>query len=294
MQKIISTDLFTLLFFFSLSIIANAVAYYKGFYSYCFPAKQPGPNLRFSQVLVVFAIYLVTMLLIPLFLFMIFRNHTHHFFLESNHDIKLRGFVYFLSTFCSLFFIFLYAYSQNRKEMKKMWKDPMTPHARSIGYDMMIGASAWLISFPLVNAAASLIDLLLYLFLKVEHYEQNVVTLLKSISGAPLVFASLIIVVLIFAPFIEELLFRGFLQNWLKRVIGFKKALIITSLCFALFHYSSQQGAGNLSLIPCFFILALFLGFIYERQRSLIAPITLHALFNFISIIRIFFIVTKG
>ncbi|MBI3211827.1 MAG: CPBP family intramembrane metalloprotease [Simkania negevensis] len=52
-----------------------------------------------------------------------------------------------------------------------------------------------------------------------------------------------------------------------------------------LFHLSSSQGVGNISL----FIFALYLGFLYEKQCSLFASIALHMTFNSISVIRILF-----
>jgi hypothetical protein len=97
-------------------------------------------------------------------------------------------------------------------------------------------------------------------------------------------------IVIIAAPVIEELLFRGFLQNYFKRYLGTKAAILITSLCFALFHLAPSQGLGNISLVISLFSFACFLGFVYERQKSLFASIGLHMFFNLVSSIRILFL----
>ena len=58
-------------------------------------------------------------------------------------------------------------------------------------------------------------------------------------------------------------------------------------MCFALFHFSSLQGVGNVSLILTLLVFGGFLGFIYERQSSLFASIGLHMTFNVASTLRI-------
>jgi membrane protease YdiL (CAAX protease family) len=69
--------------------------------------------------------------------------------------------------------------------------------------------------------------------------------------------------------------------------LGTKAAILLTSLAFALFHYSGSQEIGNVSLIASLFTFALFLGFIYEKQSSLFASIGLHMTFNLASALRI-------
>ena len=91
------------------------------------------------------------------------------------------------------------------------------------------------------------------------------------------------------APLLEEFLFRGLFQTWIKKHLGVKAAILIASLCFALFHVSVAHGVGNLSLVPSLFVFSCFLGFIYERQKSLFASIVLHTTFNLVSTLRIIF-----
>ena len=62
---------------------------------------------------------------------------------------------------------------------------------------------------------------------------------------------------------------------------------MIASLIFAAFHFSTSQGLNNIELLVSLFVLSCFLGFLYERQESLLASMALHATFNAISILAI-------
>jgi uncharacterized protein len=152
-----------------------------------------------------------------------------------------------------------------------------------------MGVLTWIISFPLVIAVGQFADLLLYLFFKYENYEQVAVRYLKTTLGSPPMLAIALFTILIAAPIIEEFLFRGCLQNFFKRYMLTKNAILLSALCFSLFHFAPSQGIGNISLVVSLFLFALFLGFIYERQASLFASIGLHMTFNAVSTFRILF-----
>lgn len=81
------------------------------------------------------------------------------------------------------------------------------------------------------------------------------------------------VVTILLAPAAEEMLFRGILYPWIKRV-GFPRlALGLTSLLFAAMHL-------NLATFVPLFVLSIALSLIYEKTGNLLAPITTHALFN--------------
>lgn len=73
-------------------------------------------------------------------------------------------------------------------------------------------------------------------------------------------------------PFLEELLFRGFLQPLLVRTLRERAGLVLTALCFALLH-------GAAAGVPIF-ALALLLGGLMLRTQRLAATWTVHALHN--------------
>ena len=77
----------------------------------------------------------------------------------------------------------------------------------------------------------------------------------------------------IFAPIVEEIIFRGVLYPTVKKFFSPKAALWGVSLLFAFSHQ-------NLTVVIPLTVLAIFLTFLYETTRNLIAPILAHSLFN--------------
>lgn len=87
------------------------------------------------------------------------------------------------------------------------------------------------------------------------------------------------IMVVIIAPILEEVLFRGIvLKGLLNKGMPDNTAIFVSSLAFAIFHANPWQFVGALCL-------GMVLGLAYERTKTLLAPILLHALNNLISTI---------
>jgi membrane protease YdiL (CAAX protease family) len=190
---------------------------------------------------------------------------------------------------CILLSFYLFARADNPALFKRIWKNWNVPNAQPVGIDIGMGLLTWFIAFPLVALIGEISDMLLNKFFNMENYEQVAVRYLKTHLSS---FESMLIplfIILLAAPLIEEFLFRGCLQTFFKKYVGVKKAIVLSSVCFALFHFAPSQGLGNISLLLSLFTFALFLGFIYERQSSLFASITLHISFNTFSTIRILF-----
>lgn len=77
------------------------------------------------------------------------------------------------------------------------------------------------------------------------------------------------------APVAEELFFRGLVQTLLANLMaGRWVPLLITSLIFGLVHFSQPQA------VPALIVLAVLLGYAYERTGSVLVPVMIHALFN--------------
>jgi uncharacterized protein len=148
---------------------------------------------------------------------------------------------------------------------------------------------AWVLSFPLVLAVGQAIEALLFKLFGITHLpDQMAVRFLKATFDEPLHFLLAIGTIVILAPLVEETLFRGLLQTYIRRHLGSRQAIVITSLCFALFHYAAGQELSNVSIIGSLFVLALFLGFLYEKQGTIVAPMLLHASFNGISVLNLY------
>ncbi len=175
--------------------------------------------------------------------------------------------------------LLLYSLGLRTEAQRAVWGN-RARGIKNVLHDFFMGASTWLICYPLVALLAQLIARF-----EPSDQEQTAVKALRMTTETPLLFAFTALLVVFLVPIAEEMLFRGFLQTWLRQKLGWRYAILVTSLIFALFHYSSAQGTANLTLLSSLFILSCFLGFLYERQGSLWASIALHMMFNGISVL---------
>ena len=82
----------------------------------------------------------------------------------------------------------------------------------------------------------------------------------------------------ILAPVLEELLFRGLIY---KRLRGYCKAvwaIPVSAALFGIFH-------GNLVQFAYAFIIGCMLAYVYEKYKTILAPIAFHMGANFLSIL---------
>lgn len=92
-----------------------------------------------------------------------------------------------------------------------------------------------------------------------------------------------IVVIVVIAPIIEEMFFRGYiLQTLLKKNTAFS-ASIITALIFAVVHFDFQ------SIIPIF-ILGLILNWLFLKFKSIWPSIFFHVLNNLITLLILIFL----
>jgi uncharacterized protein len=90
----------------------------------------------------------------------------------------------------------------------------------------------------------------------------------------------------IFAPIIEELVFRGFILEKLSRIHSFLFANFITSILFMCIHFPGWiiWGDGfSYENALSIFAVSLIWGYLYKKTNSLWTSITAHALNNLIS-----------
>lgn len=78
------------------------------------------------------------------------------------------------------------------------------------------------------------------------------------------------------APIGEEVFFRGFLYNSLKRRINVPSAIILSGLMFAVVHF------GPLAILVIF-PMGMLLAYVYEKTKSLWVTICMHAVHNGLS-----------
>lgn len=141
--------------------------------------------------------------------------------------------------------------------------DPVAAARRGLGWGVVV----WL--------PASLLALAIALGLEAIGIEPEIETaerIIRSID--PWLFVVPIVVV---APIAEEIFFRGVVFNAFMREGGRRWAYVGSALLFGILHLSL------VSFVPIL-LLGVALAAVYERTRSLVAPIALHATFNGLSV----------
>jgi len=96
----------------------------------------------------------------------------------------------------------------------------------------------------------------------------------EHFSGNPYLQYYAIISTLIVAPVVEEVFFRGFLYNALKAHFPLIIAVMIQAMLFSFVHNANPMDSVK------HFLCGIALAIIYERRKSLLAPILVHVISN--------------
>lgn len=140
----------------------------------------------------------------------------------------------------------------------------------------------YLITIILLLFVGLLNQYLLTNFFDIEIKPQDILEKFKELENS---FEISIFVIgsAVVAPIYEELLFRGIIFPKLIQKTNFTIALLLSSLIFAVLHF-------HLSALLPLFVLSIILSITYLYTSTIWASISLHALFNLISIIAVKFI----
>jgi membrane protease YdiL (CAAX protease family) len=141
------------------------------------------------------------------------------------------------------------------------------------------GAGLLISALPLIFASSAVVSSLMHV--NSQKDSQPIMQLFER-AGEPAKRIPIILLAIVIAPLAEEFFFRGFLYGVLKRYAGALPALVFTGVAFALIHLHVP------SLLPLF-LLACVLTLAYELSGSLLVPMAMHALFNAITLVGVFF-----
>jgi membrane protease YdiL (CAAX protease family) len=146
-----------------------------------------------------------------------------------------------------------------------------------------VGAGALLLFWPMLSLVAFVATALV---LMIRGEAPNPIaheTLAMLVRSEPDVWLfTMVALVLIAAPVLEEVLYRGVLQETLRRMgLGPWTAIGASSALFAFMHITAAPEPAALpGLLAALFVLSLGFGWAYEKTGRLMAPITMHVLFN--------------
>jgi uncharacterized protein len=90
---------------------------------------------------------------------------------------------------------------------------------------------------------------------------------------------------LVFAPFFEELFFRGLIQRSLENVLPVPAAIGLQAGIFGLFHLGGAEGAGNVGVIAATAAAGVLFGVVARKYDRLGPGIAGHAWFNLLPVV---------
>ena len=152
---------------------------------------------------------------------------------------------------------------QSLRESSRQWFS-----ARSFGIGIPLGVASQYILMNMDNWP------LMQLFpdsFSSDEISQRATDLTNTAPGAWVIV--LILIVVVGAPIVEEIVYRGAVQTHLQKTAGTAVAFIGTAVLFAAIHMSLIEFAG-------LFVFALVLGYTRLRSATLGLPIVTHMAFN--------------
>ncbi len=176
-----------------------------------------------------------------------------------NSTSLIKGMYLYASHILVLLFLFAYFKFRLRQNIKVLGFK-FDNLFKAIGYGLVAG---FIINFIGIN--------LLKLFGKETNFWKE----MWGIDTPPISFNHILFffLVIFFAPFVEELVFRGLLYSTYRKKYGAILAVLITSFIFVTSHPD-----GGFILAPIMFCL------LYEKTESILSPIVSHCIVNFLGI----------
>ena len=105
-----------------------------------------------------------------------------------------------------------------------------------------------------------------------EYSEQEIVRNVRISNNSTELLSAFIMIVII-APIIEEIIFRGLIYRVFKGLLGPFFGAFISSILFSFVHL-------NLLSFPYLFIFGIILCLYYEKEKTIFTPILMHSILN--------------
>ncbi len=146
------------------------------------------------------------------------------------------------------------------------------------------GAFYGALFYPLIAITASIVSFITSYYSHQPPTPQVALTFVSYIDRSSILFWVLFLTVVFLVPYVEEILFRGFLQGFLSGVLHPALTILGTSFIFSIFHYSPLQKTSNFEIIVGLFMFSLFLSRLRVKENSVVSSMGMHAAFNAISL----------
>jgi len=145
------------------------------------------------------------------------------------------------------------------------------------------GIWAICIAIPCISILEFIVEYIMIDMLHYKPFQQDMSAYLEYFSKVSMpVFYLFSFSCVIIAPVVEEIVFRGILQNITVKWFGFFWGLVIPALIFSVLHCEFNEGVSNIALMLSIFPAALFMGYLYSMTGSLHLCILFHSIHNLI------------
>jgi len=142
------------------------------------------------------------------------------------------------------------------------------------------GAALGLLFVPVILLSTWVIGLIISIVSPETRAPQVALEVLGRVQRMSFTFWMLVLSIIIIVPYVEETLFRGFLQGFLNGLIHPTLSLLLTASAFSLFHYSPLQKSSNFEIMTGLFVFSILASKLRIKEDSINASIGMHAAFN--------------
>ncbi|MCP3739301.1 CPBP family intramembrane glutamic endopeptidase [Rossellomorea sp. BNER] len=204
------------------------------------------------------SLLLLTLLFVPIFIETFVKNHLKQLFDNELYSGTLTGLIMAIIFLTAIYLISLKPYQYS-------WK--------KVGVRSFPKRYCWKIilwTIALITASTIIFVLLSFIDIGTEN------TKTESIKSNLSIFNLFIAIISagIISPIYEEILYRGFFYKWFRIRCGIFWSVIFSSSIFTIVHIPTYNA------LPVNFICGVVFALTYEKTKSIIPAIIIHALFN--------------
>jgi membrane protease YdiL (CAAX protease family) len=194
----------------------------------------------------------------------------------------------YIAWYAPLILLLFYFALKSKEQFISILKDKMTLPKTSLLWDVTIGLTIFIVSLPFLSFLQNSLEWILTYFFQMEVPRQFFIDFIRQIKENKPLLTFFFVLVCILVPAYEEFLYRANIQTWLKNYLSPFWAIFVTSLFFAVSHFFTIDTVpGKIIVIITTFAASMYLGFSYERQRSLITSITYHSMINTLTFVQV-------
>ncbi len=224
-----------------------------------------------AEVLALFLAYIFFITLLGLF-FVLMKSQS----IVSEDDITI--FVMFVTPVIYLIILVLGIYLIARKNGHPF--EEIGLKSGSYGRLIKIGMIAFVAYFPMRRIIGN-ISIIFFGLLNLPIKGHEVAKIYPEQTSI-FIKTGIILVVILSAPLFEEIFFRGFLYQSLKKAKGVVFAMLLSAGIFAAFHLQL-----SVFLAIQIFFLGLLMAYLMEKTGSVVPGIVVHFLTNFVSMLEL-------